>query len=76
MKSSTILEDSPWTFLCVKETVLHAVHGAEMGRLVLNSPARIPWLPCCGSVAKNLPANVGGTGSIPDLGRSHTWQSH
>ena len=24
-----------------------------------------------GSVVKNLPANAGGTGSIPDLGRSH-----
>ena len=76
MKSSAILEDSPWTFLHVKENVLHTVHGAEMGGLVLNSPARLPWLPCCGSVVKNLPANAGGTGSILDLGRLHIWQSH
>ena len=73
MKSSAILEDLPWTFLCVKETVLHTVQGA--GGLVLNSPARLPWLPCCGSVVKNLPANAGDTGSIPDPGRPHTWQS-
>ena len=28
-----------------------------------------------GSVVKNLPANAGGTGSIPGLGRSHIPQS-
>ena len=27
-----------------------------------------------GSVEKNLPANAGDVGSIPDLGRSHMWQ--
>ena len=26
-----------------------------------------------GSVVKNLPANAGNTGSIPDLGRSHMY---
>ena len=29
-----------------------------------------------GSVVKNLPANAGDTGSIPDLGRSHMLQSN
>ena len=29
-----------------------------------------------GSVVKNPPANVGDTGSIPDLGRSHMMQSN
>ena len=28
-----------------------------------------------GSVVKNPPVNTGGTGSIPDLGRSHMLQS-
>ena len=27
-----------------------------------------------GSVAKDLPASVGDTGSIPDLRRSHVWE--
>ena len=29
-----------------------------------------------GSVVKNLPANAGDTGSVPDLGRSHMPQSN
>ena len=37
-------------------------------------------LHCCdsldGAVVKNLPANAGDTGSIPDLGRSHMLQSN
>ena len=30
----------------------------------------------CDSVVKNLSANAGDTGSIPALGRSHTWQGY
>ena len=29
-----------------------------------------------GSVVKNLPANIGDTGSAPDPGRSHTLRSN
>jgi len=31
---------------------------------------------CGGSVMKNLPANAGDVGLIPDLGRSHTPRSN
>ena len=41
----------------------------QFGRTSRNCPV-LPGFPG-GSVAKNLPANAGDQGSIPDLGRSH-----
>ena len=41
----------------------------QFGRTSRNFPV-LPGFPG-GSVAKNLPANAGDQGSIPDLGRSH-----
>ena len=52
----------------LEEAVGGQVHLWPLNPTVLDYPG--------GSVEKNPPANAGDTGSIPDLGRSHTQRSN
>ena len=55
-----------------KETVSSLASKGKKPRLMAKIDKGFP----SGSVVKNLPANAGDTGSIPDLGRSHMLRSN
>ena len=60
-------------FLCIKNSIDSYKKLLELKKKICKATrykTNIQGFPC-GSVVKNLPANAGDKGSIPDPGRSH-----